>query len=213
VRRSPKALEKERKAAELIEAANASRERVPERDRQLIEVIEDPAYRTTTSPRLPEQSDKSRRIFALTTREWGAEDSETYQALSRKIRPAIARQQEQLFYRLLDATFIAIARSGAAGPLEPDPIPLPDPPSFRRLVQNPDGTGRIEYSPLKTRFEEFEQVLQGPDLTRIRECPSCDKLFWAKRKDQVACSTRCANRVRFSRFYNKKNRTRRKSGG
>ena len=102
--------------------------------------------------------------------------------------------------------FTAISRAGVDGPLAPDEIELPDPVSFRRLSFNPDGTGLILDSPERAWFEKLYQLLDGADLSRVRECTSCKRLFWARRRDQIACTKRCANRARFSRFYKKARR-------
>jgi hypothetical protein len=56
------------------------------------------------------------------------------------------------FAHFLRELFTAIARAGAAGPLEPEPLELPDPASFRRLEFEPNGTMRIHDSPLRARF-------------------------------------------------------------
>jgi hypothetical protein len=104
------------------------------------------------------------------------------------------------FAHFLRELFTAIARAGAAGPLEPEPLELPDPASFRRLDFEPNGTMRIHDSPLRARFEQLYRDLEGLDGTRIRECADCE-LFWAQRKDRVGCSKPCANRLRFSRYY------------
>ena len=57
----------------------------------------------------------------------------------------------------------------------------------------------------KTRYGTHEitvhrpllfQVLEGVEAERIRQCPVCEKLFWAGRLDQPACGARCANILR-----------------
>jgi len=45
-------------------------------------------------------------------------------------------------------------------------------------------------------FEEFEGVEAG----RIRTCPSCRRIYWARRKDQPGCSQQCVWRVRQQRW-------------
>jgi len=92
---------------------------------------------------------------------------------------------------------------GADGPIQPPDIILPDPVSTRYLSFDPDGTGRIVDSPDRERFEHLYELLHGLQLARIRECGSCKRLFWARRKDKIACSRPCANRVRASKFYYK----------
>ena len=116
----------------------------------------------------------------------------------------LQRERHELLFRgVLRELFTEIARAGAAGPILPEDIELPDPNSTRRLCFNPDGAGRIVDSPARARFEELYALLEGLDLTRIRECGSCKQLFWAWRKDQRACSKPCANRYRAARFYYK----------
>jgi|ERR1035437_1332740 predicted RNA-binding Zn ribbon-like protein len=58
-------------------------------------------------------------------------------------------------------------------------------------------------SPSRARLEEIYRLLNGLELSRIRECQSCNRLFWAKRSDRTGCGKVCANRVRFKRFYHK----------
>jgi hypothetical protein len=133
--------------------------------------------------------------------DWGAGDPKSYEVLLGKVRAKHARGHEAAFAHFLRELFTAIARAGAAGPLEPEPLELPDPASFRRLEFEPNGTMRIHDSPLRARFEQLYRDLEGLDGTRIRECADCGELFWAQRKDRVGCSKPCANRLRFSRYY------------
>lgn len=46
----------------------------------------------------------------------------------------------------------------------------------------------------KVSLDSFAETINGVDVTRIRECKDCQRIFWAKRKDQSCCSTDCANR-------------------
>ena len=136
-------------------------------------------------------------------------DASKYDLLVRKIS-AVHRKGNALYFdQFLRRLFTAIPRTGVDSPLAPDEIVLPDPVSFRRLSFNPDGTGLILDSPERAWFEKLYQLLDGADLSRVRECTSCKRLFWARRRDQVACSKLCANRARFSRFYDKTRRKRR----
>jgi hypothetical protein len=50
-----------------------------------------------------------------------------------------------------------------------------------------DGTVEISY-------DSFAETIEGLNATRIRECKDCQRIFWAKRKDQSCCSRDCANR-------------------
>jgi hypothetical protein len=45
-------------------------------------------------------------------------------------------------------------------------------------------------------FEEFE----GVEADRIRTCPPCGRIYWARRKDQPGCSQRCVWRIRQQRW-------------
>jgi hypothetical protein len=130
-----------------------------------------------------------------------AGDPKTYELLVGKVRAKHAIAHEAAFKHFLRELFTAIARVSARGPLEPEPLELPDPVSFRRLEFEPNGTMRIHDSPLRAGFEQLYRDLVGLDGTRIRECADCGELFWAQRKDRVGCSKPCANRLRFSRYY------------
>jgi hypothetical protein len=63
-------------------------------------------------------------------------------------------------------------------------VPLASPTEVTRL----DERGCIEF-----RDGELKQALDGVEAARIRECPVCMRVFWAKRKDKQACSERCVN--------------------
>lgn len=43
---------------------------------------------------------------------------------------------------------------------------------------------------------DFGVAIDGVDVTRIRECKICSKIFWAGRKDSWCCSTGCADKRR-----------------
>jgi hypothetical protein len=134
-------------------------------------------------------------------------DAPKYDLMVRKISAVHQKGNALYFDQFLRRLFTAISRAGVDGPLEPDEIVLPDPFSFRRLSFDTDGTGLILDSPERAWFEKLYQLLNGADLSRVRECTSCRSLFWARRRDQVACSKRCANRSRFARFYRKTRRS------
>jgi hypothetical protein len=199
MRRSPKVLEQERRVEKLISLANRAAPK-PAADARLQKLVENPAYHAGTS-------DSRRGCIRSVSRkavpadDWGAGDPKTYEALVRGIRAKHAREHEAGFKHFLRELFTAIARAGAAGPLEPQPLELPDPASFRRLEFEAIGTMRIHDSPLRARFEQLYRDLEGLDGSRIRECLDCGALFWAQRKDRVGCSKPCANRLRFSDYY------------
>jgi hypothetical protein len=56
-----------------------------------------------------------------------------------------------------------------------------------------DGKFRVTHHPLL-------HALEGVELTRIRECPICGKLFWAGRIDQACCTKGCAG-IRRTRLW------------
>jgi hypothetical protein len=59
---------------------------------------------------------------------------------------------------------------------------------YIRREKTREGTHKFGvYKPL------FFRVLEEVEVERIRECPICEKLFWAGRLDQAACSPRCSN--------------------
>ena len=51
-----------------------------------------------------------------------------------------------------------------------------------------DEHGRLEFS-----LHPFLTALRGIKALQIRRCPICMRFFWAARKDQPCCSTRCAS--------------------
>src|SRR5690349_18078563 len=103
MRRSPKALEKERRLTELIAVANSS-SKPSEGTVALIGLIEDPSYRTAGPP-VGETGRHDERQDVLTTTgdssidEPDAKNTIDFKEFTRKIRPAIVRQQDQLFRR------------------------------------------------------------------------------------------------------------------
>jgi len=201
MRRPPKVLEQERRVEKLIALANRA---APKSGAEafLQELIEDPAYHASTraTRRGPIRSVGRKPTPAD---EWGDKEKALW-ALEGKVRAKHASGHEAAFAHFGQALLTAIERSGATGPLEPEPLELPDPASFRRLEFETNGTMRIHDSPLRAQFEQVYRDLGGLDGTRIKECLDCGALFWAQRKDRVGCSKPCANRLRFSRYYKKK---------
>jgi hypothetical protein len=43
-------------------------------------------------------------------------------------------------------------------------------------------------------------ALEGVEAARIRECPICSRIFWARRIDQPCCTSRCASDLRTRRW-------------
>ena len=64
-------------------------------------------------------------------------------------------------------------------------------------------------SAIEPLYRLLNQCLEYADATLIRGCPKCARLFYAKRKDQIACSTVCARRLRSKQWYEKKGRKQR----
>jgi hypothetical protein len=97
-----------------------------------------------------------------------------------------------------------------------------DPLMISRLYQNP-ATSRSEiwmrHGVVTTQwidpFREFLGVLDGTDVTRVRQCPICNHFFLAFRKDQKACSKRCnaVRRVRDWRANQERHEYKRKLRG
>jgi hypothetical protein len=203
MRRTPKALDRERQLERLIGQANDANVRwAKRRPSRLEKVLFDggPAPEVSTSDRR-----KTTVVNRRRTRQFefdpSSPEAADYERLYQKVRVRLQKSHALWFTEFLARLFAAIARAAVAGPTQPDEILLPDPISSRRLFFNADGTGRILDSPLRTRFEELYRLLEGADLSRVRECASCVQLFWARRKDQVGCSKKCANRIRVSRFH------------
>jgi hypothetical protein len=68
------------------------------------------------------------------------------------------------------------------------------------LFVNPDGTATLVPDP----YRQFLDDLQRIDLHRIRRCPVCpNRLFYAVRRDQGACSPQCMGVNRIRRFREK----------
>lgn len=63
-----------------------------------------------------------------------------------------------------------------------------------RLTKN--SSGRIELEP-----SLLSKSFLGAEFSRIRECPVCQKIFWAERKDLKACPGDCVRSLRNSRYH------------
>lgn len=48
-------------------------------------------------------------------------------------------------------------------------------------------------------FAAFAQALEGTEAARIRECPICNRLFYAVRRTRKACTQRCNQALRVRR--------------
>jgi len=58
-----------------------------------------------------------------------------------------------------------------------------------------DAKGRILFS-----TEELLVALTNVEMSRIRQCPICNIIFWAGRKDQNCCDSQCAHVQRTRRW-------------
>lgn len=56
---------------------------------------------------------------------------------------------------------------------------------------NIDENGRIHFS-----SDEFIEALEGVEISRIRFCENCSRLFWQGRTTQKGCNKSCANNIR-----------------
>jgi hypothetical protein len=74
-------------------------------------------------------------------------------------------------------------------------LPLPPVGLEQFLEAKIDGEGRIVLiaGPLM-------EVLRGVEAARIRQCPVCQRIFWAGRKDQPACTKQCTHVLRTRRW-------------
>lgn len=76
-----------------------------------------------------------------------------------------------------------------------------------KLVLFPDHEGRVYMNiagDRNTRFIfQISKLLEAIDLTRLRSCPECLKVFYTTRRPgrpQIYCSDRCSGRVRARRY-------------
>jgi hypothetical protein len=67
---------------------------------------------------------------------------------------------------------------------------------------NIDEKGKIHFS------SELIEALEGVEISRIRICENCSRIFWQGRTTQKGCNTNCANniRVKKSRELKRQNR-------
>lgn len=81
--------------------------------------------------------------------------------------------------------------------LPPTDIPIPAitiaPDAFLSLRQNE--SGKIDVT-----LGEVAKALAGTEVDRIRECCICKQVFWARRKDQICCVTKCSKVLRTRRW-------------
>ena len=87
---------------------------------------------------------------------------------------------------LVRATLVSLSKVRA----NPHVLPV----SFPCIVEvGDDGKVKAGHIPLIKAIEDVE-------ADRIRECPICQNVFWAGRKDQLCCAPRCARILRTRRW-------------
>lgn len=101
------------------------------------------------------------------------------------------------------------AKPGRVGP-GPGSFTLPQ-FEIEQIVIAPNGTLRFErwVDNVGQLHRLLRASLNGLEAWPIRRCevPACRKFFFARRKDQFACSRTCANRRRVMKHYKKKTRS------
>jgi hypothetical protein len=108
------------------------------------------------------------------------------------------------FHDTIRNTFEKIVSAGQSSGIGNISIDLP----FGSYVELkiPLGTHIIEseVDALGRLCQQFIRSLIGRDAARIRECPICFRIFWARRSDQPCCSARCNNLRRQKKFWRDK---------
>jgi hypothetical protein len=69
------------------------------------------------------------------------------------------------------------------------------PPTLMQIVPVINDRGRIHFS-----IGDVIDPLEGIEADRIRQCPICEKIFWAARRDQCCCERKCARTLRTRRW-------------
>jgi len=107
---------------------------------------------------------------------------------------------------------LAIASHSEKGELR-FPVSLPEPAAARVVFNSDNGTARIVFPQVELDGDamnffrdEFLPALEHGDVERVRVCPICDKLFFALRLDQPACSLKCGRAHRAREFRRKAKR-------
>ncbi len=66
-----------------------------------------------------------------------------------------------------------------------------------------DEEGKIHF-----RFDEFTEALQGIEISRIRICENCSRIFWQGRTTQKGCNLKCAKNIRVKKSRDLKRKKR-----
>lgn len=96
-----------------------------------------------------------------------------------------------------------VARYDWRGPVPPKRwnYPLIEMYETRIVPQYKTGHVLVKKNPLIDLHARFTRWLEQVEGTRLRECPICRKVYYARRQDQSACSTSCAHRLRSRKWY------------
>lgn len=102
--------------------------------------------------------------------------------------------QRCLQLKTIRSILYTIARLHSNNPLTTTSVPVA--PYLENLVSvktDAGGNLRVEHDPLL-------QALDGVEVRRIRECPICGELYWARRIDKPTCKAKCAHVLRERRY-------------
>jgi len=59
----------------------------------------------------------------------------------------------------------------------------------------------VRENPLVPMYSKLKEWLRQLEPSRLRACPVCERVFYATRRDQSACSPVCSHRVRSRKWY------------
>jgi hypothetical protein len=108
-----------------------------------------------------------------------------------------------------------VARYDWLGPVPPKRWNYPLIEMYETRIEPQYNTGHVlvRKNRLIDLYATFRLWLEQIDGTRLRECPVCRKLYYARRLDQSACSTSCAHRLRSRRWYAMRGKKQRRISG
>jgi hypothetical protein len=138
---------------------------------------------------------------------WSDAEIEAYLDASRQREEELgAERAEERAERLMFSTMLhrlaQLAKATSGGPLILAPVELPPTPGQREQVVF-DERSRSHVEPVLPKLAAlrvaFLDALQDLDVSRIRECAACGRLFWAARRDKPACSSNCGHVLRSRR--------------
>jgi hypothetical protein len=138
----------------------------------------------------PSHSNSVQRVETFTVL-WEPRDNEQLSNLARSVSGAL-----KAIVAATEAGVRELRAGRKSDRHECAPIELPV-SEFKPVVGfNPGGQGVIWPDP----YRQFLSDLNGTDLSRIRRCPVCRRLFFARRRDKGACSPPCLNVNRVQTF-------------